>query len=129
MPSVKASCFATSVLPTPVGPENRNEPIGLSAFAEPRARHLDRCGQRFDRGILTEHDVLQIAIEVLKLRAIVARHRLRRDASNFRDDLFDLGLADRFLLLRLRQDALRSARFVDHVNRLVGQMTIVNELG
>ena len=34
MPSVYASCSATSVLPTPVGPENRNEPIGLSRLAE-----------------------------------------------------------------------------------------------
>ena len=35
MPSVKASCRATSVLPTPVGPENRNEPMGFSGLARP----------------------------------------------------------------------------------------------
>ncbi len=35
MPIVKASCLATSVLPTPVGPENRNEPIGLSGLPSP----------------------------------------------------------------------------------------------
>ncbi len=54
---------------------------------------------------------------------------MRRDTSDLRNDLFDLGLANRFLLLGLRQDALRSARFVDYVDRLVGQMTIVDELG
>jgi hypothetical protein len=40
-------------------------------------------------------------------------------------DVLDLGLADRLLLLRLRQDALRRTGFVDHVDRLVRQMTVV----
>ena len=35
MPSVNASWRATSVLPTPVGPENRNAPIGLSILPRP----------------------------------------------------------------------------------------------
>jgi hypothetical protein len=35
MPRMKASCLATSVLPTPVGPLNRNEPIGLSGRPRP----------------------------------------------------------------------------------------------
>ena len=32
---MNANCFATSVLPTPVGPENRKEPIGLSILPRP----------------------------------------------------------------------------------------------
>ncbi len=35
MPSVDASCFATSVLPTPVGPLNRKAPIGSFLFLGP----------------------------------------------------------------------------------------------
>ena len=35
MPRMNASCLATSVLPTPVGPLNRNEPIGLSGRPRP----------------------------------------------------------------------------------------------
>ena len=35
IPRMNASCFATSVLPTPVGPENRNAPIGFSGFPRP----------------------------------------------------------------------------------------------
>ena len=35
MPKIYASCLATSVLPTPVGPENKNEPIGLSILPRP----------------------------------------------------------------------------------------------
>ena len=38
-PSRRASCLASSVLPTPVGPANKNDPIGLSGRASPaRAR-------------------------------------------------------------------------------------------
>ena len=35
MPMMKDSCFATSVLPTPVGPENKKDPIGLSVLPKP----------------------------------------------------------------------------------------------
>jgi len=35
MPMMKANCLATSVLPTPVGPENKKEPIGLSSLPKP----------------------------------------------------------------------------------------------
>ncbi|MNE42889.1 hypothetical protein D3C80_1370390 [compost metagenome] len=34
-PSALASCRAASVLPTPVGPANRNEPTGLSGALSP----------------------------------------------------------------------------------------------
>ena len=35
MPMMYANCFAASVLPTPVGPLNKNEPIGLSPLPKP----------------------------------------------------------------------------------------------
>ena len=35
MPSTEASCLATSVLPTPVGPANRKEPTGFSGWPRP----------------------------------------------------------------------------------------------
>jgi hypothetical protein len=54
---------------------------------------------------------------------------LRRNARNLGDDVFDLELANGLLLLRLRQDALRRAGFVDDVDRLVGQVTVVDVLG
>ena len=39
IPIVVASCFATSVFPTPVGPMNKNDPTGRSVAARPA---LDR---------------------------------------------------------------------------------------
>jgi hypothetical protein len=38
--------LAASVLPTPVGPLNRNEPIGL--FTAGPERHFDRRGEHFE---------------------------------------------------------------------------------
>ena len=83
--------------------------------------------ERVDRLVLPEHDVLQIAVEVLQRVAVVGRHVLRRDARDLGDDLLDLVLADDLLLLRLRQDLLRGAGLVDHVDRLVGQVAVVDE--
>ena len=40
IPSTCASCFASSVLPTPVGPVNRNEPIGFSGARSPARASL-----------------------------------------------------------------------------------------
>ena len=127
MPRMNASCFATSVLPTPVGPENRNAADRLLGLAEARPRHLDRRGERLDRRVLAEHDVLQVALDGGQLAAVVGRHVLRRDPRDLRDDLLDLDLADGLLALGRRQDALRGTGLVDHVDRLVGQVTVVDE--
>ena len=35
MPSVLLNCLATSVFPTPVGPENKYEPMGLPSSRSP----------------------------------------------------------------------------------------------
>ena len=35
IPIIKASCFDTSVFPTPVGPEKRKEPTGFSTKPRP----------------------------------------------------------------------------------------------
>ena len=40
IPIVKASCLLNSVLPTPVGPENKNEPIGLPSTLSPALESL-----------------------------------------------------------------------------------------
>ena len=35
MPIIKANCLLTSVLPTPVGPENKKDPTGFSSTLKP----------------------------------------------------------------------------------------------
>ena len=99
----------------------------LVGFTQSRTRHLDRCSQCLDRRILTEHNVLQITVDGLQLGTIILIDRLRRNTRNFRNDVFDLGLAYGLFLLGLRQDTLRCASFVDHINRLVGQVTVIDK--
>ena len=53
-------------------------------------------------------------------------HKLLTDVQH---DLFDLGLADGFLAFAGRQNALRGTRLVNDVDRLVGQVAVVDVLG
>ena len=99
----------------------------LARIAEARARHADRRHERVDGLVLAEHDVLQVAVERLQRVAVVGRDVLRGDARDLGDDLLDLGLADDLLLPRLGQDLLRRTGLVDHVDRLVGQVAVVDE--
>ena len=101
----------------------------LLRVAEARARHLDRGGERVDRLVLAEHHRLQVAVEVGERAAVVGRDAARRDARDLGDDVLDLGLADDLLLLGLGRDALRRAGLVDDVDRLVGQVAVVDVLG
>src|SRR3954468_18620424 len=79
-----ARARASSVLPTPVGPRNRNDPIGRFGSArpaparrgkkdrpvrrvrigEPRTRTADRVRDRRDRGVLADDALVQQLLEV-----------------------------------------------------------------
>ena len=100
---------------------------GLVCFSETGARHLDRSRQCFNCRVLTEHDIFQVTINGLQLRTIVLVNRLRRDTRDLGNDVLDLGLANGFLLFGFWQNALRCARLVNHINRFVRQMTIIDE--
>ena len=125
---MRASCRASSVLPTPVGPANRKLPIGLSGGAQARPRQLDRRRDLVDRGVLAEDHPLQLGVERLQRAAVVARHRLHRHARHLGDDRFDLLRADRLGPLLRRQQLLRRAGLVEHVDRLVGQVQVLQVL-
>jgi hypothetical protein len=78
--------LATSVLPTPVGPEKQEGADRLVRLAQARARHLDRRGQRVDRLVLAEDHALQVAVEVLQLARSSSETRSWRDARDLGDD-------------------------------------------
>jgi len=40
MPIIEANCLLTSVLPTPVGPENKKDPTGFSSTLSPALESL-----------------------------------------------------------------------------------------
>ncbi len=63
---------------------------------------------------------------MLQRLLVVGRHALRRDPGDGRDDRLDLLGGDRLLALVGRHQHLHRADLVDHVDRLVGQLAVVD---
>ena len=91
-----ASALASSVLPTPVGPRNRNEPIGRFGSCSPaRARRTasDTATQGF---LLADHALAQCVFHGEQLLALALQHLLDRHAGPAGDDRGDLFGVDHF---------------------------------
>ena len=98
----------------------------LVGIAQPGARQL-HCGcELLDRQILAEDDALQIGVEMLEDLLVVAADRFGRDARHGRDHRLDLLGRDHFLAPRGRHQHLHRPDLVDHVDRLVGQLAVVD---
>ena len=95
LPSCSASCFASSVLPTPVGPVNRKQPERTLGRSESGARTLDRLGDQVHGLVLAEHDALERFFERPQPFAIGGRRLARGDARHPRGDRLDIGRVDR----------------------------------
>ena len=85
-----ASARASSVLPTPVGPRNRNEPIGRSGSCRPGARAAQRGGDRLDRLVLADDAFVQALLHVDQLLGLALEQAADGDAGPARDDLGDV---------------------------------------
>ena len=101
----------------------------LFRFAQARARHLDGRRQRRDRLVLAEHDTLQIVLEV----ATSPRHRTSTPTSAGCAPWWQRSPRSPctlifFLRLPSRHQHLRGAGLVDHVDRLVRQLAVVDVL-
>src|SRR5690606_17804950 len=97
------------------------------AKARPRKRH--GAGERIDRGILAEYDTAQIHIELAKALGILLRDGFRRNAGNLGNYRLDIANTNGFLAPAFRLQHLRGAHLVDHVNRLVRQLAIMDVAG
>ena len=125
-----ASCLASSVLPTPVGPANRKLPIGFSGARRPerasliaaRARRSRRPGRRSTR-FSSRRGCCSARLSSLDTACAGTR------AIFATTTLLDLRRgADRRRRARSppRPQLLRRAGLVDHVDRLVGQVQVVD---
>src|SRR4029450_1748758 len=82
--SAAASVFASSVLPTPVGPMKMNDPIGFRrSFTPPPA--------------LADPPLVQDLVQLQQLLPFALLEPRHRDTGPRRDDLGDLVLSDHFL--------------------------------
>src|SRR3974390_849145 len=98
----------------------------LFRLAQAGARQLDRGRQRIYRLVLAVAHALEGLLEMPEHRGIVLRYGLRRNPRYGGDSGFDLLDADGLLAAALGQQHLRRARLVDHVDRLVGQLAVVD---
>ena len=113
------------------GPRTGTMPIGFSGDAEARARQLDGRRQRVDGLVLAEDDLLQLRLEVA-----AAPPRRSADTDCARDlapscattSSISRG-AERASCARSASQPIDGAGLVDHVDRLVGQVAIVDVLG
>ena len=92
----------------------------LALHLEAGARELDGASQGVDGLVLAEDGHLQARVEVAQRLLVRAGHLGRRDARDLRNHLLDIDDADRLLAPARRDQQLRRAGFVDHVDRLVG---------
>ena len=127
-PRVSASCLATSVLPTPVGPENRNEPTGFFGLTQAGARQPDSPHQGFNRRILAKDHALEVGIQALQAFLVRGGHAAGRDAGDLGHNGLNVGVMNDFLAVFLwgGTNLKGRAHLVDHVNRLVRQKPIID---
>jgi hypothetical protein len=82
------------------------------------------------RLVLAEHHALEVAVEVLQLAAVVGATRWPAEcARSWRRSPRSRSCRWSSSALARGQDALRGAGLVDHVDRLVGQVAVVDVLG
>ena len=75
-----ASARASSVLPTPVGPEEQERSDRPPLVAEPGARAPDRVRDRAQRVLLADHALAQLLLEPEELLHLALEHLGDRDA-------------------------------------------------
>ena len=110
-------------------PEKQKRPDGLVRQTQARARQANRGDDGINRLLLTKDVVAQSRVEFLQTLAFVPRNRLRWNFCHRRNDDLDVASLQNFLSLILRSNTLTRARFIEHINRLVGQIAFVDVFG
>ena len=85
-----ASALVSSVLPTPVGPRNRNEPIGRLGSLQAGAGAAHGVGDGDQGLVLADHALAQVVLHAQQLLALALEHLLDRHAGPAGDDGGDL---------------------------------------
>ena len=98
----------------------------LVRIAQARTAELDRGRHLLDRLVLPEHDPLEIGFQAGERLGVVGRDRLGRNPRHCGDHGLDLLGRDDLLALVLHHQHLHRAGLVDDVDRLVGQLAIVD---
>ena len=98
----------------------------LFRFAQARTGEFDGGCQSLDRLVLAKDDPLERFFKILENLCVVFGDVFGWDARDFGDNSFDFFHADGFTALALWDQVLGCTRFVDDVNRLVGQFAVID---
>ena len=98
----------------------------LMLMSQTGTAHFDRFSQRLNGFILSEYQHFQTVAQVFQRVAIALRYALLRDPRNAGHYGLNIRHVDGFLALADRHQTRTCARFINHVNRFIRQMTIVN---
>eukprot|EP00043_Microstomoeca_roanoka_P023687 m.259125 g.259125 ORF g.259125 m.259125 type:complete len:631 (-) comp34017_c0_seq1:207-2099(-) len=98
----------------------------LFGLAQTGPGQLDGRAELFDGRILTEDHAFERRFQIAQHLGVVLGHAFRRDAGDLGDHGLDFLGRHGFPALGGCQKMLRRARFVDHVDRLVGQLAVVD---
>ena len=114
-----ASALASSVLPTPVGPRNRNEPVGRSGSAMPARERRTASETALDRGPLADQPLADHVLHAQQLGGLALEQPAGGDAGPGLDHVGDL----------LGTDLLADHRVGDRLLGLRGLLELLLELG
>ena len=92
-----ASALVSSVLPTPVGPKNMNEPIGRFGSCRPARARRTAVETAFTGFGLADHALADLLLHLEQLLALAFEHAVDRNAGPARHDLRDVVGGDRLL--------------------------------
>ena len=92
--SAAARVFASSVLPTPVGPEEQERADGAPRILDPGATAQDGVGDQVDGLVLADHPLVQDLGQAEQLLALALLEATHGDAGPAGDDVGDLLLGD-----------------------------------
>ena len=85
---------ATSVLPTPVGPRNRNDADRTVRVLQAGTRAANRAGQGADRPVLRDDALVQLFLHAQQLLRLFFLDRGNGNAGPARDNVFDVFARD-----------------------------------
>ena len=101
-------------------------PDRLFRIAQPSARKLDGAGKGFNGLFLAKHHRLQIAFQILQRFPIIGGNRFRRNARDLGDNVFHILQRHGLAALVFGQQHARCADLINHVNRLIGQLAVMD---
>ena len=129
MPRAFASCLASSVLPTPVGPAKRKQPMGFSGSRRPERASLMAPATASHAASWPKIWPLRAPSSVRQGLAVVRAHRVDGHPRHAGHHGLDLGGAHLLRPRLLRQQLLGGPGLVHHVERAVRQPSVRQVLG